>query len=419
MNFPPVIPGVVAALLLASASVASAQESQIKKADKALAAHASGDRSALEAALSAIEAAVAHKKTEGSARAWLRRAQVLRHFVLDPTLPGAPDDAAERMVASYAAALERDPSDEERRQAATDLSAVASALSTRLFDEIEGGRWEDGYRSLKPALEARELLGRLGADDVAARARLLRLAVLVTAHTRRFDEARAHHAAFVEAGEWDATVTTQLAKRLKDVRGVEDALAFLGPVGQQRPDDSTVLNVEVDLLLEAGDREAAHTRLDAAAAALDGGVGSQLMLAALYHRAGDGPASRAAYQRVLDRDPNVQEALLPMARFLVADATAPAPEDGDGAAPEGGDEADPPAGEPAEVAAEEAPPLSEEALQQARTEAWQAAVELLERRRQAVPSDREALELLVQAYAALERADDEAQARKALELLTR
>ncbi len=399
------LPLALVLMTLAFTVPAHAQTSKVKKATAAIQAFENGDASALDDAREAINLAASHPKTSQIAQTWVLRGHIYLQNVLDPDLGGTSADPTREVLKAFLEAGEiglEDPDD--KAAVISDLRVVQSAVQTEAFDSVERRHWEPAYELLGRAMSARDLLISMDADDPRRDVKLLRLAVLITTHTGRLDEARKHHRAFVKAGEFDPSITVQLTDKLADKESPDAALVFIRKMRDDHGDDATLLTKEVEVLLEAERNEEATEVLDAAAADLPEGVGPQLLVAKLYANAGAAEKSEAAYRRVLERDPEVEEALVPMARFILAEI----PELEARLAGEALDGEDKPK------------PLTRAEKEEAEADLadkHQAIVQLLAKARETRPEDRDILEMLRDAFEALEDATNTAKITEALENL--
>jgi len=308
----------IAFLSAAPAPSALAQNAKLKQAEAALTDLERGDGAALDDARAAINLAASHTKTREQALTWVLRGHIYLQHVLDPNRGGTSADPTEEVLNAFTRAGELGLEDPEaRRVVIADLRVLQSATRNEVFDRVERKKWDEAYALLGPALRARDLLISMNEADSRRDAELLRLAILITTHHGRLDEAKTHHRSFTKAGEFDPTITAQLAEQLSRSESVDTALLFLRKARQDHPDDPTLLAKEIELLLAAERAEAAVIALDAAAAELGDGIGADLLLARLYEKAGADEAAGAAYDRVLARNPEHVEALVPAARLAL------------------------------------------------------------------------------------------------------
>ena len=315
----PLIP-VLAALTLNFAAPAQAQSSKLTKAIAAVDAYDGGDRAAIEEAREAINLAASHPKTSKLAKTWVLRGHIYLQNVLDPDLGGTSADPTQEVIKAFQKAGElglEDPAD--KVSVISDLRVIQSSVQAEVIDKVERRQWAEAYEFLGRAMAARDMLISMDAADDHRDAVLLRLAVLITTHHGELEEASKHHRAYLKAGEFDAGISVQLADKLVSAESPDSALLFLRKVRKDHPQDATLLAREVEVLVAAERAEEAETVLDEAAKGMPVGVGPQLLLAKLYAKARAPEKSEAAYREVFGRDPEVEEALVPMARFLLAE----------------------------------------------------------------------------------------------------
>jgi len=385
---------------------ANAQSSKLRQAQEAIQAFERGDSEALADARAAINMAASHGKTVGSSTTWVVRGHIYLQSVLDPSLGGTSADPTSEVLSSFTRAGEiglDDPS--ERRAVITDLRVLQSATQNEVFDRVERRQWDEAYGLVGRAMLARDLLISMHAADDRRDAGLLRLAVLITTHHGKLDEAKKHHRAYLKAGEFDPTITAQLTDKLQEAESTDTALLFVRKVREDRLEDPTLLTAEIDVLLAAERNDEAIEILDATAASLSEGVGSMLLLAKLFARTGADKRAETAFRRVLERDPEMLEALIPVARFaLSAISTLDAQLDG------------------ARTDAEPTPaPLTRAdraALEGERDALYETTLPLLERAALATPDSAEILEMLHGVYQATGDEPNVTKTAQALKMLT-
>jgi len=399
------IPLALAVLMLTLTTPAQAQTAKINKAIEAIKAFENGDRGAIEEARAAINLAASHPKTSQESQTWVVRGHIYLQNVLDPDLGGTSADPTKEVIKAFVKAGELGlDNPDEKAAVIADLKVVQSAVQTEVFDMVERRRWQPAYELLGRAMAARDLLISMDASDDRRDAKLLRLAVLITTHNDRLDEAKKHHRAFLKAGEFDPTISVQLTTKLNENESPDTALVFIRKVRKDHMDDATLLTKEVEVLLEAERNDEVVEILDKAAETVPEGVGPQLLLAKLYERAGAQEKSEAAYRSVLDRDPEVEEALVPMARFILAEIPLLEAQIS-GEALEGQPK-------PAKLSRSE-----RETVEKDLADKYTSVVELLEKAREKQPESREILEMLHDVYEATENEEKAAKTAKALENL--
>ena len=371
---------------------AVAQESQVKKAEKALQAFEDGDVSALEDAVRAIEKAAVHKKTASKGSVWVLKGQVLTAVALQDGIPR--HEPVDRAVAAWAEARSRGAGIDAM---SGDLSRIISASNRAIQDDLEGKRFEQAWHRVVAAMRARTLLQEVDWADDRLESPLLQLSILGAVRTAKLDPARQWFFEWKAMGNEDASVAVQLASALAQKKGIAEALDFLDPLLAERPLDPSLLTRSIEILHAAGETEDAYKRLqrieqhDEAANAA-----ASLLLGRLYRLIDQDEAAGRAYERALAQNPAAAEAWVPLAQIRIADAKRIA------------------------ATLADDPPRSTKArrtLATQRTTSLETAASLLEtaRNAQGASPDRDLLEALADVYADLGRSDDRDAIEKALQ----
>jgi tetratricopeptide (TPR) repeat protein len=302
-------------LALTFTQTAHGQESQVKKAAAALEQYNNGDADAIHAALAAIEKASLHKKTSPKGSVWVLKGEVLSAIALDGGIP-EPEPIAEA-VEAWAQAVERGAG---KDAIATGLARILSAATLALRDDLEGKRISVAWSRVEAAMKARALLLQVGWSDPLLEVPLLRMGTLVASRAAQLDMGIAWFAELRALGEFDSSAAVQLAAALNGGRDLDAAMAFLGPLLEDRPLEPALLATAVELLVQAEHHDQALALLATANANKNANsAGSSLLLAKLFRDAGDETTAIAAYERALERNPTANEAWLPLAQLLIND----------------------------------------------------------------------------------------------------
>lgn len=299
--------------ILCSSAPALGQDSQVKKAQAGLEAYESGDRSALDKALVAIEKAAGHKKTADKGSVWVLKGRILTSIALDG---GVPDSEAVKVaVEAWEGAVERGAGADA---IAADLVRILSATTLVIRDDLESKRIQQAWVLVDAAMKAHALLTQVDWSDPRVEAPLLRLATIVAAKAAQLDPAVEWFGLLTAASELDPSAAVQVAHALNGGRDLESAISFLDPLIDERPLDAALLSKAIEILVAGDQLERAQAMLDEASAHKGAkNTGSSLLLARLYREVGNEAAATEAYQRALEYNPEATEAWVPLAELLI------------------------------------------------------------------------------------------------------
>ena len=305
----------VLALLLAGN--AHAQDSQVKKADAAWAAYKGGDTGALVDARTAIDKAIAHKKTLNKGSVWVLFGKIVTEETLANGMP--TKEALNAAVEAWKGAVERGAGKDAISE---DLLRLIASATQAMTDDLEAKQNDAAWSRATAALACRDLLNKTGGSEPRTEASLMQLATIVAVRSGHLDEAQSYFATWNAMGDTEASVAVQLTRALQASKGLDAALAFASPLLKGNAADAALLPAVVSLLVDAEKAKDAEKRVDAAAKVAPEGAGSDLMLAKLYLEVGNKDQASTYFLQGLERNPNLSEAWLPMANLHQEQANA-------------------------------------------------------------------------------------------------
>lgn len=300
------------AILCLLSPMALAQDSQVKKAQAALEAYDNGQVEALDAALEAIERASAHKKTGEKGSVWVLKGKVLTLIALQGGVP--EPRAMEDAVNAWATAVEFGAGE---GAIAADLERILSAAQTAIRDDLEARNDDVAWGRVQAAILARSLLQSVGWSNARAEAPLLNFSAMAAVRQGEVDRAIEWYDAMVAMGEPSASLAVMIARRVNEDRGVEPTEAFLTAQRKSDPKNPLLLEAHVRLLVEAERGEDAAAAIDAVTALETASPGEALLLGQLNLVASRPEPAEAAFARALARNPELEEAWIPLATLLL------------------------------------------------------------------------------------------------------
>ncbi|MCB9684062.1 MAG: hypothetical protein H6735_03340 [Alphaproteobacteria bacterium] len=318
--------------LLAMALTAVATAGPVEKADKSLAAFGSGDAASLQVAVERADAAVA--KLPADPAAWGVQARVWLAVATHPGTVQVDGDPLATSLAAFEKAVELKVSGAARAELEPKAGSLESTLLAALTNHVEGKQWSDAETGLGLAMRAHAVCDALGQADADRGTNLYALATRVHAQTGDLASAEADYALLLEArGRDDAGLAALVARKLVDGGKAEEALAFLQPIVERRPDDDRLLRATIEVLNGLGRQAEAIALIDRAADRLASSVSGAWLAAQLYDEAGQVTSARRMWDAVLALDEQHVDSHLALARSLLAQAGEEAAElDGESAA---------------------------------------------------------------------------------------
>lgn len=153
-------------LTLTSAQFLQAQSSNLQSAINYLTYYSrDNEKSALEKARVAIDAAAVNKKTMASSKVWLTRAKVYYLIILDPDYAPKYPNAVEEAYSSLIKSLELDVKGTESEEGLIYLTMIENALYNDGTDKYNETNYSGAYESFKKAKDAHTVLVAKGAES--------------------------------------------------------------------------------------------------------------------------------------------------------------------------------------------------------------------------------------------------------------
>ncbi|MCA9489077.1 MAG: hypothetical protein KC621_04125 [Myxococcales bacterium] len=318
--------------LLVMALTAVASAGPVEKADKSLSAFGSGDTASLQVAVARADAAVA--KLPDDPAAWAVQARVWLAVATHPGTVQVDGDPMATSLAAFEKAVELQVAGAARAALEPKAGSLESTLLAALTNHVEGKQWSDAEAGLGLAMRAHGVCEALGQEDADRSTNLYALATRVHAQTGDLAAAEGDYAHLVELrGRDDAGLAALVARKRVDAGQAEQALAFLEPIVERRPDDDRLLRATIEVLSGLERQAEAIALIDRAADRLATSVSGAWLAAQLYDEAGQVTSARRMWDAVLELDDQHLDSHLALSSSFLAEAQEQASElDGESAA---------------------------------------------------------------------------------------